>query len=125
MSSEEPTPLPDHEQQAWDDIVARLGGSMGEPLVAPVPRQEFDPLADHDESFQPPEPPPLPRPSDAWAKAAWGAVAAGPALILIANVLGWDRIMSVLGMAITAGGFVGLVARMKDREDDGNDGAVV
>ena len=125
MSSEEPTPLPDHEQQAWDDIVSRLGGSMGEPLVAPVPRQEFDPLADHDESFQPPEPPPLPRPSDAWAKAAWGAVAAGPALILIANVLGWDRIMSVLGMAITAGGFVGLVARMKDREDDGNDGAVV
>ena len=125
MSSEEPTPLPDHEQQAWDDIVSRLGGSMGEPMVAPVPRQEFDPLADHDESFQPPEPPPLPRPSDAWAKAAWGAVAAGPALILIANVLGWDRIMSVLGMAITAGGFVGLVARMKDREDDGNDGAVV
>ena len=125
MSSEEPTPLPDHEQQAWDDIVSRLGGSMGEPLVAPVPRQEFDPLADHDESFQPPEPPPLPRPSDGWAKAAWGAVAAGPALILIANLLGWDRIMSVLGMAITAGGFVGLVARMKDREDDGNDGAVV
>jgi len=30
-----------------------------------------------------------------------------------------------MGMVITAGGFVGLIARMKDREDDGNDGAVV
>jgi hypothetical protein len=125
MSSEGPAPLPDHEQQAWDDIVARLGGTLGEPTVAPVPRQEFDPLGDEHEGFVPPEPPPLPRPSDAWAKAAWGAVAGGPALILISSVLGWDRIMSVMGMVITAAGFVGLIARMKDREDNGDDGAVV
>jgi hypothetical protein len=46
--------------------------------------------------------------------------------VLVANVLGWDRWMSGLGVAITIGGFVALVARMKDeREDDGNDGAVV
>ena len=125
MSHEAPEPLPEHEQQAWDDIVARLGGTLGEPVVAPIPRQEHDPLEDEHEGYEPPEPPPLPRPSDAWAKAAWGAVAGGPALILISSVLGWDRIMSVLGMVITAGGFVGLIARMKDREDNGDDGAVV
>ncbi|MEI8260924.1 MAG: hypothetical protein WCG77_05410 [Actinomycetes bacterium] len=119
-------PLPDHEQQAWEDIVAHLGGSLGGPAEPAVARQEFDPLAEHDDDgYQPPEPPPLPRPSEPWTKAAWVAVAAGPALILVANVFGWDRIMSVMGMVITAGGFVGLISRMKDREDNGDDGAVV
>ena len=33
--------------------------------------------------------------------------------------------MSVMGMVIAAGGFVGLISRMKDREDNGDDGAVV
>lgn len=121
-------PLPAHEQQAWEDIVTRLGGSLDAPVgdQAPMARQEYDPLDDDDDSgYEPPEPPPLPRPGDAWAKAAWGAVAAGPALILISSLLGWDRIMSVLGMALTVGGFVGLIARMRDRDDNGDDGAVV
>lgn len=125
--SRDSDPLHAHEQQAWEDIVTRLGGSLdaGAPDPAPVARQEYDPLEDDDVGYEPPEPPPLPRPGDAWSKAAWGAVAAGPALLLVSSALGWDRIMSVLGMAITVGGFVGLIARMRDREDDGDDGAVV
>jgi len=127
----ESEPLPAHEQQAWEDIVTRLGGSVGATDAAgadappPVPRQEYDPLEDDDLGYEPPEPPPLPRPGDAWAKAAWSAVAAGPALLLVSSLLGWDRIMSVLGMVITVGGFVGLIARMRDREDDDGDGSVV
>jgi hypothetical protein len=52
-------------------------------------------------------------------------VLGGPVLVIVANVLGWDRWMSGLGVVITVGGFAALVARMKDREDDDDNGAVV
>ncbi|MDQ5974502.1 MAG: hypothetical protein QG661_1711, partial [Actinomycetota bacterium] len=71
-------------------------------------------------------PPPLPRPADAIGRFSWAAVLGGPALVLLVTVLGWDRWMANLGVALTVGGFVSLVWRMKDRDDDdGNDGAVV
>ena len=136
--------LPDHEQRAWEAIVADLSGQIDLGPQFPKERSlpplsadgDFpDPLADEEEDwpdeddepgFEPPHPPPLPRPSDTPARFAWAAVFGGPALVLVANVLGWDRWMSGLGVAITIGGFVALVARRKDeREDDGNDGAVV
>lgn len=123
--------LPEHEQQAWADIVARLGplgasgaGDGAPPDASVLPRLEFDPLAE-EEGYLPPEPPPLPRPSDAWGKASWGAVVVGPVLVLVSAVLSWDRIMTVIGVAVTVGGLAGLVARMKDSRDDDGDGAVV
>ncbi len=133
-------PLPAHEQQAWEEIVAGFGPvsdlasiTLTPPSASASPAAPATPSADFvaddafvDEGYEPPEPPPIPRPSDAWGRAAWGAVAAGPALVVIASVLSWDRIMVVLGVAVTVGGLAGLVARMKDRrDDDEGDGAVV
>ncbi len=135
--------LPEHEQRAWDAIVADLSGQID--LGPQFPKENSlpalsadgdhpDPLAeevdweDEDEDepgFEPPHPPPLPRPADTVGRFAWAAVGGGPALVLVSNLLGWDRWMSGLGVAITVGGFVALIARMKDERDDDNDGAVV
>ena len=133
--------LPDHEQRAWDAIVADLSGQVdlgpGFPKEHSLPPlaadgDHPDPLADpvdldddDSDGFEPPEPPPLPRPADTAARFSWAAVVGGPLIVILVNVLGWDRWMAGAGVAITVGGFVALVARMKDREDDGNDGAVV
>jgi hypothetical protein len=139
--------LPAHEQQAWDAIVAGLRDEMPSPppsnppsaSAAPPPPplaatgDHPDPLAEHpelDESdehrYEPPEPPPLPRPHDTMGKFVWAGVAGGPALVLIANVLNWESWIAGIGVAAFVGGIAGLIARMKDeREDDGNDGAVV
>ena len=46
-------------------------------------------------------------------------------LVIATNLLGWDRWLAGLGVAVTIGGFVALVARMKDRDDDDGPGAVV
>lgn len=133
--------LPDHEQRAWDAIVADLSGQLdlgpdfpkenSLPALAatgdhPDPLAEPEELDDDDEAgYEPPHPPPLPRPADTIGRFAWAAVLGGPALVITANALGWDRWMSGLGVAITVGGFAALIARMKDREDDGDNGAVV
>ena len=136
--------LPEHEQRAWDAIVADLSGQIDlgpqfprdpEPQEAPPPLAADgdlpDPLAepvpldeDVDEGYQPPHPPPIPRPSDARSRASWAALLAGPVLVVVANLLNWDRWMSGLGVVITVGGFAALIARMDDRDDD-DDGAVV
>ena len=139
MSDRDPG-LPEHEQRAWDAIVADLSGQVDlgpqfpkerslpplaadgdhpDPLAEPV---ELDEVA---EGYQPPAPPPLPRPADTASRFAWAALGAGPVLVIAANLLGWDRWLAGLGVVLTIGGFAGLVARMKDRDDDGNDGAVV
>jgi hypothetical protein len=132
--------LPDHEQAAWDAIVADLSGQID--LGPQFPKESSlpalsadgdhpDPLApppeldDADEGYQPPHPPPLPRPADTAARFSWAAVVGGPLLIGATNVLGWDSWLAGLGVLMTVGGFVALVARMKDREDDGDNGAVV
>lgn len=89
--------------------------------------------ADEDDEghFVPPEPPPLPE-SDATAKFAWLAVLGGPLLliftILLQQELRWWIV--TLGIGGFLGGFVTLVARMRDGrdEDDWDDpgrGAVV
>ena len=131
--------LPEHEQRAWDAIVADLSGQIdlgpefprdpmpaAEPLVA-EPAADAPGAAEAylDEGYQPPAPPPIPRPSDAIGHFSWAAVVAGPLLVITANLLAWDRWMSGLGVVITVGGFVSLVARMKDERDDDDNGAVV
>ena len=130
--------LPEHEQQAWDAIVADLRGEIDlgpqfpaenstlppEPEVEEPVDSEPDPLDILDVGYEPPHPPPIPRPADAVGRFSWAAVLGGPLLVLLVNVLGLERWLANLGVALTVGGFVSLVWRMKERDDD-DDGAVV
>lgn len=93
----------------------------GRPSEPPAP----DDPTDH---YVPPHPPPLPRPSDTVSRFAWVGVIGGPLLMILANLVGLDPLISGIGVAAFVAGFVTLVARMKDRrpQDDGwDDGAVV
>ncbi|MFJ1612930.1 hypothetical protein ACIODT_29905 [Streptomyces sp. NPDC088251] len=87
-------------------------------------------LDDSDEGhFVPPEPPPLPE-ADVTAKFAWLAVVGGPVLMLVAVLLRWDMTWWLTTVCVGGflGGFVTLVARMEDDDEDGDDpgrGAVV
>jgi hypothetical protein len=82
-----------------------------------------------EDHFEPPPPPPLPVP-DTLGRFAWAAVIGGPLFLLISalfglDVSGWPGFVA---LAASVGGFVTLVARMKDRPDSdlgGDDGAVV
>ncbi|MER6301765.1 hypothetical protein ABT247_19700 [Kitasatospora sp. NPDC001539] len=89
------------------------------PASAAGPR-DFELAEETDEGhYVPPEPPPLPTP-DVTAKFAWLAVLGGPALLLIDAVV-WREISgwpAWVGITAFLGGFVTLVARMKDRDED-------
>ncbi|WP_406493539.1 hypothetical protein OG936_08165 [Streptomyces sp. NBC_00846] len=95
-----------------------------------VAEPKDDDLDDSDEGhFVPPEPPPLPE-ADVTAKFAWLAVVGGPVLMLIAVLLRWDMTWWLTTICVGGflGGFVTLVARMEDDDEDGDDpgrGAVV
>lgn len=135
--------LPEHEQRAWDAIVADLSGQIdlgpefpADPVVAQAPEPTVDiPLLpepiepeaydDDDEGFEPLPPPPIPRPADAIARFSWAAVITGPILVLLSTFLELDRWMANLGVVLTVGGFVALVWRMKEERDDDDDGAVL
>jgi hypothetical protein len=132
--------LPDHEQRAWDAIVADLSGQIDlgpefprDPPAPPLATQGDipDPLAepvdidDDEDRYVPPPPPPLPRPSDTISRFSWSALAAGPLLVVATNLLNLESWLAGVGVALTVGGFVALIARMKDREDDGGNGAIV
>lgn len=87
---------------------------------------EADDERDH---YVPPPPPPLPR-ADPVTRLAWVGMLGGPVLLALAAIFGlaiggWVAFLAVAGFV---GGFVTLVARMKDRPptDSGyDDGAVV
>ncbi|WP_245204678.1 hypothetical protein [Kitasatospora sp. RG8] len=89
------------------------------PAASPGPR-DFELAEEADEGhFVPPEPPPLPA-ADVTAKFAWLAVLGGPALLLFDAVVwrevsGWP---AWIGVSAFLGGFVTLVVRMKDRDED-------
>ncbi|MEU3569567.1 hypothetical protein AB0E96_14235 [Kitasatospora sp. NPDC036755] len=82
--------------------------------------RDFELAEETDEGhFVPPEPPPLPA-ADVTAKFAWLAVLGGPALLLVDAVV-WREISgwpAWVGITAFLGGFVTLVARMKDRDED-------
>jgi hypothetical protein len=85
--------------------------------------------AGRDDHFEPPPPPPVPVP-DTINRFAWAAVIGGPLFLVISALFGLDVSGWPGFVALTAsmGGFITLVARMKDRPDDdlgGDDGAVV
>lgn len=108
----------------------RPSASVRPAAPAAGPR-DFEVAEDPDEGhFVPPEPPPLPTP-DTTAKFAWLAVLGGPALLLLDAVV-WHEVAgwpAWAGVTAFLGGFVTLVARMKDRDEDEPDdpmgGAVV
>ena len=84
------------------------------------------PAEDH---YVPPEPPPLPK-ADPITRLAWIAVVSGPLFFLVTALLRIEvtGLAAFLGVSAFVGGFVTLVARMRDRPaqgDDPDDGAVV
>ncbi|RBY88884.1 hypothetical protein DQ244_13860 [Blastococcus sp. TBT05-19] len=120
------------EDAEWQRIVAAFEAEHGRTVVgeqpsdAPPPVPHEVPVLDRpDEHYEPPTPPPLPVPAPA-ALYALLLVAAGVLLIGVPSVLGLSADVGlVLGVAVVAGGVAMLVARMRDRSDDGDDGAVV
>ena len=120
------------ESEAWDAIVAELSG---DPALAapsdPVQPAHSDPMIDEllsDGHFEPPEPPPLPRPADLISRFAWAGVILGPSTVLIAQILGLPWILKAAGGAAALAGFATLVMKLPDRHrhvEDGTDGAVV
>jgi hypothetical protein len=92
--------------------------------VAPV-----EPDDEPDDHFVPEPPPPLPE-ADRITRMAWAGLIGGPALIILAAVLGigLEGWVVVLALGGFLGGFATLVARMRDRRDDDDgwhDGAVI
>ncbi|KJK59600.1 hypothetical protein [Saccharothrix sp. ST-888] len=99
------------------------------PAATPGPR-DFEVAEDPDEGHFVQPDPPLPA-ADTTAKFAWLAVLGGPALLLF-DVLVWREVSgwpAWIGITAFLGGFVTLVARMKDHDEDEppdpNGGAVV
>jgi hypothetical protein len=102
---------------------------FGELRDALTPEPVASSEAGREDHFEPPPPPPVPIP-DTIGRFAWAAVIVGPLFLVIAalfslDVSGWP---GFLALAAPVGGFVTLVARMKDRPDSDlgdDDGAVV
>ncbi|MFH8392965.1 hypothetical protein [Streptomyces sp. NPDC018036] len=133
-----PGPASEPDASAGDPppAVKPLGSSIsfapgvGGPRDYRAPEPTEDDFDEDDEGhFVPPEPPPLPA-ADTTAKFAWLGVLGGPALLLLAVLLGWDMTwwLTTLGVGGFLGGFATLVTRMKDDDEDHDDpgrGAVV
>jgi len=120
------------EDAEWRGIVAAFEAENGrapaaeEPSDAPPPPpHEPDVLDRPDEHYEPPPAPPLPVP----APASLYAVLLVLAGVLLVGAPGVLRLSAdaglMIGVALIAGGVAMLVSRMRDRADDGDDGAVV
>ncbi len=82
-----------------------------------------------EEHYVPPAPPPLPK-ADTVTRLAWIGVVCGPLFFLVTALLRIEvtAFAAFLGVSAFVGGFVTLVARMRDRpaaDDDPDNGAVV
>jgi hypothetical protein len=126
---------------AWADIVARLtaaGVAMGAegadaapaPTPNPAPRPVEPPAAvdegwEDDEPFVPPPAPPIPAGEPA-TRYAWAAFLGGLGFLVLDALVRFDVTQGVrmIALLVTVGGFVTLVARMKDGgpEDGWDDG---
>ncbi|HEY3926030.1 MAG TPA: hypothetical protein VGL75_15815 [Acidothermaceae bacterium] len=95
--------------------------------TAGTPSGEYDPLSILDEHFVPGPPPPLPR-LRRGTRWALGAILVG--VVLIVGRAFWDSVPDAvfLGVLFVVGGFIGLVAMMREdrpSDSDPDDGAVV
>jgi hypothetical protein len=135
-----PAPLPEppaarrevDEDAEWARIVAAFEAENGRAVVDDEPREAPSPAPHEtsvldlpDEHFEPPAPPPLPAPSPASLYAVLlvvgGVLLVGaPGLLRLSTDVGL-----VVGVAAIAAGVALLVSRMRERSDDGDDGAVV
>jgi hypothetical protein len=130
----EPSPLrPGLDEDAeWARIVSAFEAEHGravvreEPADTPPPAPHELPVLDRpDEHYEPPPPPPIPAPAPASLYAVL-LVVGGVLLIGAPGILNLSADLGlVLGVASIAGGVAMLVSRMRDRSDDGDDGAVV
>lgn len=127
-SSNDPVP---YDENAWERIVADLGDEMpdGSQFAPPsVPAAPPPPApADPEDTFVPPEPPPLPK-LDLIGRLAWGGALGGP-LLLFAGVLAPGVIgpaVVTMGVLAFVAGFLTLVLRSPHEPEDGwDDGSVV
>ena len=91
----------------------------------PPPPAEPDVLDRPDEHYEPPAPPPLPAPSPHTLYAVL-LIAAGAVCIIAPGAVRLGADVGILiGVLAVVGGVALLVSRMRDRPDDGDDGAVV
>jgi hypothetical protein len=123
-------PVDDDAEGETDDRRRGEDPHADEPASPPTTHRQYTPPAEPEEHFVPPPPPPLNLPADPVSRAAWIGVIGGPLIFLLATLLSWrlDGWMALLAVVGFVGGFVTLVARMKDRpppEDGGDNGAVV
>ena len=81
--------------------------------------------SDSAQSYEPPDPGPIPLPADAISRAAWAGAIGGPILVMVAFVLGLGTFVAGVGVAAFVGGFVTLIVRLPDRDRGEDDGAVV
>jgi hypothetical protein len=108
----------------WDVPRSRVGGDQ---IREAAEREDATEAAlDDEERFVPPEPPPLPR-GDTVSRLAWAGVLGAPLFFLIAALFwhGAPTWLVVGAVGAFVAGFVTLIVRMPDRDDDGDDGAVV
>lgn len=108
----------------WDVPRSRVGGDQ---VREGVEREDATEAAlDDEERFVPPEPPPLPR-GDRISRLAWAGVLGAPLFFLLAALFwrGAPTWLVVAAVGAFVAGFVTLVVRMPDRDDNGDDGAVV
>ena len=94
---------------------------------ATTPSGEYDPLSILDEHFVPGPPPPLPR---LRRGTRWALAAILVGVVLIVGRAFWDSVPDAvfLGVLFVVGGFIGLVAMMREdrpSDSDPDDGAVV
>lgn len=112
-----------YDENAWQRIVDELGDEMPEapaPIAPPPPEPE-------EGTFEPPEPPPLPRP-DLIGKVAWAGALGGPLVlflgVLFPGVVGPGLV--TIAIAAFVAGFLTLVLRHPNEPEDGwDDGSVV
>ena len=95
--------------------------------IAATPSGEYDPLSILDEHFVPGTPPPLPR---LRRGTRWALAAILVGVVLIVGRAFWDSVPDAvfLGVLFVVGGFIGLVAMMREdrpSDSDPDDGAVV
>lgn len=127
------------EEEAWRSIVADLSTDQNlirHTFITPPAPGEPEPdaddefinelLSDEHEEFQAPDPGPFELPAHPIARFAWAGALGGPVLLILSNVLGLGNFISGIAVAASVIGFITLIARHSDeREDNGNNGAVV